>query len=261
MTVPLDDSLEGAFLDLISTDPVRYSTFLQAKPFDRGSISLAIEDGLIQGTMVISDGNRAEVDGSDRAAKALFDLLTQGEWTLSIPIGTSIPSIRGMRRINDDVIFRLRLNTMAVRPITEHEAIRLGVEDAEEISALLAEGDPVYWSKHTPEAIRRMMENIIWLGSRSDGRLVSVGCALVTEAGSNIIILATKKGHRGMGHGRSVLSTLISLALERGDVVMIHVLPENLGANRLYRSMGFRPHHSFRHIVGLMRTGSSEGSI
>jgi ribosomal protein S18 acetylase RimI-like enzyme len=254
--VRLDISLEDAFIDLVSTDPVRYHSFLEAKLSGRGTIFLAIEED-IRGMMFVSEG-RAELDGNGAAVRTLFDLLPEGEWTLSVPAGTALPPISGMRRSSDDLILRLSLGPRTETPPAQ-ETTMLDRGDADEISSLLAEVDPVHWSRHTPEAIQGMMDSTIWLGARVEGRLVSVGCARVTEAGSNIYILATRKGHRGMGLGRSLLSSFILLALKKSDVVMIHVLPENVRAMGLYRSMGFRPHHSFRHIVGL-RKGRSEGS-
>ena len=130
MTVPLERP-RAEFDALVSADPVRYHSFLVAG-IRGGEVHLAV-DGGIEGMMVVSEG-RAEIDGSDAAVRELFDLLPEGEWSLSVPIGT-LRTLGRCRRGSDDIILRLGLLPGVEMPEPEHPVGCLGEGDAVEISA------------------------------------------------------------------------------------------------------------------------------
>ena len=80
-----------------------------------------------------------------------------------------------------------------------------------------------------------------YLGIRKDGKLIAMAGERMYPPGyREISAVCTHPKHRGKGYARLLMSRLMARERREGDVPILHVMPENLGAQRVYESLGFR---------------------
>ncbi len=74
-----------------------------------------------------------------------------------------------------------------------------------------------------------------------DRKLIAMsGERLRVPGFTEISAVCTHPDHRGKGYARSLMSTLIKQIKDRGEIPFLHVKGDNVGAIRLYESLGFR---------------------
>jgi ribosomal protein S18 acetylase RimI-like enzyme len=80
-----------------------------------------------------------------------------------------------------------------------------------------------------------------YLGICIDGKLIAmVGERMYLTGYREISAVCTHPDHRGKGYARVLMSRLMAKQRAEGDVPILHVMPENIGAQRVYESLGFR---------------------
>ena len=139
-------------------------------------------------------------------------------------------------------------------PSAESVRIRpLGSDDAEPLGVLFAElredPDSVHFHPHpfTTDEARRIAERRgilqdLYFGAFLDDRLVGYGMLRGWDEGYVIPSFGVAVGstYRGLGVGRLLLRSAISMARARGaQTMMLKVHPENSSAKHLYESEGF----------------------
>lgn len=81
---------------------------------------------------------------------------------------------------------------------------------------------------------------------RLEGELAAVGFVAVSGVWAGVFNMATVPAGRRRGLGRRLLLALIRFAQDRGaEAAYLQVHPDNLGAQALYASVGFRTHHRY----------------
>ena len=84
-----------------------------------------------------------------------------------------------------------------------------------------------------------MFGETVWLGVRRGGRLVSMGVATLSDAGSHVMFVATDAAFRNRGFATSVVSELTRRILEKSDFASIYVIDGNLAAAKTYSKVGY----------------------
>ena len=82
-----------------------------------------------------------------------------------------------------------------------------------------------------------------YLGIRirhGDQLIALAGERMVPPGYREISAVCTHPDHRGRGYARLLMTRLMAQQIERGEVPILHVMPENVGAQRVYQSLGFR---------------------
>jgi len=140
---------------------------------------------------------------------------------------------------------------MALRRGEEHlypseDVVRLTPDDAGRIADLMSSIDPEIWGRIIKnERITASMDRTLWFGIFSDGKLVSLGNATVTDIASNMGAVATHGSSRNRGYATSIVSALLREMLKANDLAPIHVLKDNAPARRVYEKVGFRPYRNY----------------
>lgn len=114
---------------------------------------------------------------------------------------------------------------------------RLDREATADIAALLA-SDPDAGDFFHPH----LLDSGHYRGIREDGALVAMAGVHVVSLRHGVAAIgnvATHPGYRRRGLARSVMSALARTLLEEVDVVGLNVAAHNVGALRLYESLGF----------------------
>jgi ribosomal protein S18 acetylase RimI-like enzyme len=88
---------------------------------------------------------------------------------------------------------------------------------------------------------KRTIELGTYLGIFSPERklIAMSGERLRVPGFTEISAVCTHPDHRGKGYARSLMSTLIKQIKDRGEIPFLHVKGDNVGAIRLYESLGF----------------------
>lgn len=121
------------------------------------------------------------------------------------------------------------------------------VADGDEIQDLLAIANPT--ADERPGGPRA--DRSRWYGwrqpsvsGRGRGRLVAVGCATATRAGSALVqAVATHPDHRGRGLASAVTGRATADGLRQFGVVTVNVIADNHAARRVYARLGFDVWH------------------
>ncbi|MCW4005702.1 MAG: GNAT family N-acetyltransferase [Candidatus Bathyarchaeota archaeon] len=135
------------------------------------------------------------------------------------------------------------------------ETLRIGVEPSElddsdvgAVVELMQQTYPEQWSDMSAKSLRSMFNAPVWVGIKEAGRLVSLGVASVTPAGSHICYIATHKAYRNRGYATSIVSVLTQKLLEKAPMVSINVMEENVAAVTAYRNVGFKFYTRYVHV-------------
>jgi ribosomal protein S18 acetylase RimI-like enzyme len=245
--VELDDSLEGKFLEHCNQDPLDYFFFIVDWKYDRdiSKFFLAMDRDRIEGMMVIYKDSICQLRGSRDAVETLLDHIHIEEVEIMVPVECKDLILKTYKpEIKNDTLL------MALPKGQENIIIRdrpeeLAIEDASEVADLLNHAFPIFWGEVTREKIENFMKKTRFLGIKRDGKIVAAGNTRFFDFASNIYTVATVEGYRNQGFATSIVSTLVSEILEKSEMAIIHVFPDNLPAVRSYSKVGFRPHKTY----------------
>jgi ribosomal protein S18 acetylase RimI-like enzyme len=122
--------------------------------------------------------------------------------------------------------------------------IELGAEDVAATRELVAIAEPGPFGPRTHELGR-------YLGIRRDGRLLAMaGERLRLPGYVELSAICVHPEARGQGHAVALAQALMKRAFDGGQMPFLHVRPDNMGAVKLYRRLGFEVR---REIVVLWR--------
>lgn len=253
--IPLSPSVESIFWKRVNQDIYHYHFFAFDWKHHRDltKILLALEGNQIDGMLLIYDNRIVQLRGSPEAAELLLAELHLTEVELQAPQNHKQHILKKYRpRVRHEMVLML-LPKGEERTTAEHGMVRLDQSDAEQIATMMRTADPEVWGKVTEQLIAERMANRHWSGIRVDGKLVSIGSALVTEWGGHIGVVATDEAHRNRGYGTSIVSELVKLIFEETSTAMIHVLKDNPPAIRAYEKVGFKPYTTYFFMKGEKR--------
>ncbi|MEM4704505.1 MAG: GNAT family N-acetyltransferase [Candidatus Bathyarchaeia archaeon] len=247
----LDGSTESLFWDVANRDPLELFWFIYDWKLYRDvtKIWLALDEAeRVAGLLLLHRDTIIQFRGSREAVKALLDYASaKGGFEVQAPLDCEelVTGKFGSEGKVHMVLMKLQKGEEKIRISTE--PARLGVEDAEEVAALLREADPLWWGEITAERLAGgSLKEALWFGIRQDKHIVSVGSTRLTNLGiSNIGIVATKEGYRNKGYATSVTSALVKEILKVSNTAIIHVLADNKPAVRTYTKVGFKPYKTY----------------
>jgi predicted GNAT family acetyltransferase len=245
--VSVYNGYEQAFWNHVNPDPLDYFFFildLKQHP-ENTKILLAIEGEKIQGLMLVYSDLVVQLRGKREAVEKLLDHINLEKIDIQAPLDCEDLVTR---KYNPQIRHELILMTLKKgdeKLQIKEKPVRLGPEDAFEITNLMKEADPEWWGEITPENRRQSLEETFWVGFKHNGRIVSVGNARFNELGCNVGIIATDERYRNMGYATSIVSTLVEEILKRSPAALIHVLSENAPAIRVYSKVGYRPYKRY----------------
>lgn len=204
-------------------------------------ILLAIEEGRIQGLMLIYADLIVQLRGMRKAVENLFDFVSLDRIELQAPVGCEdLVTGRYSPQTRHELVLMTLKEGMKTFRLMKNQ-LDLAPEDAVEVAGVMKEADPEWWGEVTPEDRKQSLEEAFWVGIRHDGRIVSVGNTRFNDLGSNIGVVATDERYRNMGCATSIVSTLVKEILKVSPIALIHVLSENAPAIRVYSKVGFKP--------------------
>ncbi|WP_433605092.1 GNAT family N-acetyltransferase [Dactylosporangium sp. CA-139114] len=123
--------------------------------------------------------------------------------------------------------------TAALTTAPDFGAVRLGAADVPEMLDLVARTKP---GPLEPGTYR--LGN--YVGVRHDGALVAMAGERMHPPGwTEISAVCTDPGHRGKGLGTRLVRAVAHGIRERGETPFLHAAADNVGAIRLYESLGF----------------------
>jgi ribosomal protein S18 acetylase RimI-like enzyme len=121
-----------------------------------------------------------------------------------------------------------------VTGIDEPEAISLHAPDVPEMLELVGQTDPGPF-------LDRTIELGDYLGIRRDSELVAMGGErLHLDGWTEISAVCTAPAYRGHGLASRLMGALIAGIQHRSERAVLHVVPTNVNAIRLYEKLGFR---------------------
>jgi ribosomal protein S18 acetylase RimI-like enzyme len=125
------------------------------------------------------------------------------------------------------------VSTAALESRPYLDAVTLGPDDVEDMLALVARTKPGPFLPRT-----YLLGN--YLGVRVDGRLVAMaGERLHPPGWTEISAVCTDANYRGRGYGTRLVQAVAHGIRTRGERPMLHAAATNVGAIRLYESLGF----------------------
>ena len=136
------------------------------------------------------------------------------------------------------------VQTDALSPRPDDEAIVLGASDVPEMLALVERNEPGPFRPRTHELGR-------YLGIRRDGKLIAMaGERLHPEGWTEISAVATDVEYRGQGLASRLVLDVAFHIQERGDRALLHAAATNVGAIAVYERLGFtlRRHTTFSFV-------------
>lgn len=136
------------------------------------------------------------------------------------------------------------VQTEALSPRPDAEAIALGLDDVPEMLALVERNQPGPFRPRTYELGR-------YIGIRREGRLIAMaGERLHPEGWTEISAVATDAEYRGQGLASRLVLDVAFHIQERGDRALLHAAATNVGAIAVYERLGFtlRRHTTFSFI-------------
>lgn len=250
----VDRNLEKAFWSYVNRDPLNYYFFITDFKFhpDQTKIWLAIEAQRIQGLLLVYRDYVVQFRGSRKAVRLLLDQVTLDKVDLQAPLGyDDIVLEKFTPKVKEEIVL-MNLSRGEENILITATPERLSIKDAEEISQIMRNEDPVWWGETTAERLRLGFTEAVapayWLGIRRDQKIVSAGMTRIVDSGSNISIVVTRKGYRNLGYATSIVSALVKEILKTSSTALIHVLSDNTSAIRTYSKVGFKPYRSYLSI-------------
>ncbi len=133
------------------------------------------------------------------------------------------------------------VETEALHPVPDPEALLLGEADVPEMLALVERNQPGPFLPRTYELGR-------YIGFRRDGRLVAMaGERLQPDGWTEISAVSTDDAYRRQGLASRLVLDLAFHIRKRGDRALMHAAATNVGAIAAYERLGFalRTHTTF----------------
>jgi ribosomal protein S18 acetylase RimI-like enzyme len=158
------------------------------------------------------------------------DLVPTGTFAAVVHAGVDVPETWKTLRQFDVV----QMIGEHVNGIDEPEAISLNADDAPEMLELVRQTDPGPFRDKT-------IELGDYLGIRRGSQLVAMaGERLHLDGWTEISAVCTLPTHRGHGMASRLVRALIAGIELRSECAVLHVVPTNTNAIRLYEKLGFR---------------------
>jgi len=246
---PIEDGLEQAFWKHVDKDPLDYYFFIfdWKSRRDQTKIWVATEDEQIHGLMLVYRDYVVQLRGNHEAVRLLLNHLPDlKESEFNVPLECEgimtakfVPQLR-----QEMMLMSLKKGEENIQITTA--PVKLGPEDADEISALMREADPDWWGEMSGDRLKgAMTPDAYWLGIRQNEQIVSVGQTRFVDFGSNVGVAATRKDYRNRGYATSIVSALVREILSRSPTALIHVIRNNAPAVRAYSKVGFKPYKTY----------------
>ncbi|MGW5735566.1 MULTISPECIES: GNAT family N-acetyltransferase [Streptomyces] len=133
------------------------------------------------------------------------------------------------------------------------EAVRLGAADVPEMLDLVRRTEPGPF-------LPRTVELGTYLGVRRGGALVAMaGERLHPPGWTEISAVCTDPAHRGEGLATRLILAVAAGIRERGETPFLHTSARNVGAIRLYESLGFTLRRTTRFFSARVPEGAGRG--
>jgi ribosomal protein S18 acetylase RimI-like enzyme len=211
-------------------------------------VTLALDEkGKIAGIMLVYHDAMAQLRGSNEAIKTLLAQLDLDKIMITTPIEYVPFKLPSRYTVKEEP---RRLTVMALRkgeetPQIRHDLVRLFANDAEDIAALMRACNFGWWGEINTQQIAERMKERLWLGIKTDGKLVSIGGTRIDDWASNINTVATHEDYRGRGYATSIVSALAEQILKKSNLALIHVETTNTPAIRAYTKVGFKQYKNY----------------
>jgi len=248
--VSVADSNEEMFWKYVNHDPIDYYFFIldwtQRK--EQTKIFLAIEDEKVIGSLLIFADYIVQFRGCREAVKKLIENVKLEKIELQAPLDCEDIICQKFKPRVKQIMMLMHLNRGEEHICITETPVVLGVEDAEEVAALMRRCDPEWWAEITADQLKQRWQNVFWLGIKKEGKPVSVGNTRFVDFASNIGIVATDENYRNRGYATSIVSALVQEILKRSPIALIHVIADNAPAVRAYSKVGFKPYKTYLSI-------------
>ncbi len=248
--VTLDKSSESMFWEFVNRDPLDYFFFIYdlKQNADRTKVFLALDNENIAGLMLVYADTVVQLRGSREAVKSLLESLSLASVEMQVPLDCEDLAVANFKPRVKETMVMMRLARGEERIQISTVPVRLGVEDVDEITDLMRVADPSWWGEVRAERLKSRMADVVWLGIKQEGKIVSVGSTRFYDVASNIHVVATKQEYRNMGYATSIVSALVKEILKVSPIALIHVLKDNSPAVRAYSKVGFKPYKTYLSI-------------
>ncbi len=253
--VPLDSLKEPIFWNYVMRNvPEHYFFILDWKlNKDKTQIFLALEDSEITGLMLIYDQHVIQIRGSSISAELLITKANLENADINAPKEHEAIILKKYEPVTKHDMILMTLRKGAEKPRIKHRIEKLKTTDAQQIARLVNESFPelIRLRSITPEEIiERIRTDVLFLGIKEQGRLISLGNARVLDFGTNIGMIATREEYRNQGCATSIVSALLKEIFQESQLALIHVLSDNYPAVWVYTNVGFKPYKSYSFIQG-----------
>jgi len=220
--------------------------------FKRGQteIFLALDErDSVAGLMVIFNGCIVQVHGTREAVRLLLDQLDVEDVAVQAPLDCEdvvVARFPVFERKAKVILLSLEKGEENLTVTAEPE--KLGVDDAGEITELMHEAYPEFWSVITAEGIEETFGEASWVGIRHAGKLVAFGKAVPTPPVSHVAWIAARAGYRNRGYATSILSALLKELFESSSAAFIYVLSDKPTAMQVYSKVGFKQYKRYFYV-------------
>jgi RimJ/RimL family protein N-acetyltransferase len=248
--VSVADGYEHMFWNHVNRDPIDYYFFILdwTQRREQTKIFLAIDENEVLGSLLIFADSIVQFRGSREAVQKLLEYASVENVELQAPPDCEDIVCQKFKPRVRQMMVLMRLNRGEEHIHVAETPVRLDVEDAEEVVALMRRCDPEWWGEIKAEQLRQRWLSVFWLGVKKEGKLVSVGNTRFVDFASNIGVIATDEHYRGRGYATSIVSGLVQEIFKRSPVALIHVIADNAPAVRAYSKVGFKPYKTYLSI-------------
>jgi GNAT superfamily N-acetyltransferase len=248
--VSVTNGYEQMFWDYVNRDPLDYYFFILdwTQRREQSKIFLAVEGEEVLGSLLVFADYIVQFRGSREAVQKLLEYSNLEKVELQAPLNCEDIICQKFKPRVKQVMVLMRLNRGEEHVCLTATPVRLNVEDAEEVAALMRRCDPEWWGETNAEQLKQRWQNVFWLGIKLQGRLVSIGNTRFVDFASNIGVVATDEHYRSRGYATSIVSALVEEILKRSPIALIHVIADNAPAVRTYSKVGFKPYKAYLSI-------------
>ena len=248
--VSVTNGYEQMFWDYVNRDPLDCYFFILdwTQRREQSKIFLAVEGEEVLGSLLVFADYIVQFRGSREAVQKLLDYSNLEKVELQAPLNCEDIICQKFKPRVKQVMVLMRLNRGEEHVCLTATPVRLNVEDAEEVAALMRRCAPEWWGETNAEQLKQRWQKVFWLGIKLQGRLVSLGNTRFVDFASNIGVVATDEHYRSRGYATSIVSALVEEILKRSPIALIHVIADNAPAVRTYSKVGFKPYKAYLSI-------------